>query len=148
MTTPVRSLAEQQKFRRIVFSSSFSFLFFPNNKNSAEFFGAFGSFIILDTRIHLLMVQPVSSLSSSVSAFVSILANRSSTAQPVLQVSLYSFLRIARPLRLPPIHPSTSFVPSTSFLSTVQVSYGLLFPPVWGFLLRPPLQVRFVALFV
>src|SRR5271170_3612862 len=33
-------------------------------------------------------------------------------------------------------------------LSTVQVSHGLLFPPVWGFLLRPPLQVRFVALFV
>src|SRR5271154_5558360 len=93
------------------FLSSFSFLFFPNNKNSAEFFCAFGSFNHSRYQCFLsLWFNPSQlSLSSSVSAFVSILANRSSTAQPVLQVSLYSFLRIAPPLRLPPsIHPSTS----------------------------------------
>src|SRR5271163_3458577 len=120
---------------------------FRTTKIRQNFFVPSAHSIILDTSVSSLhgSTRLSVSLSSSVSAFDSILANRSSTAQPVLQVSLYSFLRIARPLRLPPVHPSTSFVASTSSLSTVQVSYGLLFPPVWGFLLRPPLQVRFVA---
>src|SRR5271168_4546402 len=43
---------------------------------------------------------------------------------------LYVFLLFILPPRLLLRHP----------FSTVQVSYGLLFPPVWGFLLRPPLQ--------
>src|SRR5271155_5473626 len=74
--------------------------------------------IILDTSVSSLYgsTRLSVSLSSSVSAFVSILANRSSTAQPVLQVSLYSFLRIAHPLRLPlfvlpPRHLASTFCP-------------------------------------
>src|SRR5271170_5785968 len=96
-------LGRTTKIRQNFFLSSFAFLFFPNNKNSAEFFCAFGSFNHSRYQCFLsLWFNPSHlSLSSSVSAFVSMIANRSSTAQPVLQVSLYSFLRIAHPLRLP-----------------------------------------------
>jgi len=84
---------------------------FRTTKIRQNFFVPSAHSIILDTSVSSLhgSTRLSVSLSSSVSAFDSILANRSSTAQPVLQVSLYSFLRIAPPLRLPPsIHPSTS----------------------------------------
>src|SRR5271168_4546404 len=142
-------LGRTTKIRQNFFLSSFAFLFFPNNKNSAEFFCAFGSFNHSRYQCFLsLWFNPSQlSLSSSVSAFVSILADRSSTAQPVLQVSLYSFLRIARPLRLPPIHPSTSFVASTSFLDCS----GFLWPSLpsrLGFLAASPIAGSIRGLFI
>ena len=100
MPTSVRSLAEQQKFGRIFFFIiTFSpFSSTPNNKNSAEFFCAFGSFnhsryqcfISLYGSTRLNYPYPHRSRLSS------LLANRLS-AQPVL-VYPPSFLRITRPL--------------------------------------------------
>jgi hypothetical protein len=100
MTTSVRSLAEQQKFGRIFFHH-YSFLFFPNNKNSAEFFCAFGSFIILNTRFVSLWFNPSRYPYPRRSRLSYLPANRLSSAQPVLVLSVF----------VPTHHASSSFLP-------------------------------------
>ena len=101
MMTPVWSLAEEHKFGRIFFYHLSPFLSTPKNINSDEFFCAFGSsFIILDTRFHLFMVQPVSPILILIGLGFRIFSpNRSSSAQPVILV-LSTFV---------PMHHASSF---------------------------------------
>jgi hypothetical protein len=98
MTTSVRSLAEQQKFGRIFFHHHSPFSSFRTTKIRQNFFvpSAHSSFSIPVFRLSLWFNPRHLSL-SSISAFVSILANRLSRLNPS---SFYppSFLRITRPL--------------------------------------------------
>src|SRR5271170_1451293 len=109
--------------------SPFSFPFYSEEHKFRRIFCAFGSsFIILDTRFHLFMVQPVSVILILIGLGFRFYSRQSITsAQPVL---LYpsSFLRTMRPLR-PSIPPSPSSLLRHP-LSTVLVSRLL---SVWGF---------------
>jgi hypothetical protein len=85
------------------------------------------SFVSLSSALVLWFNPRQLSLSSSVSACVSILANRSSRLNPSSTFSPSSFLCTTRPLP-PSIHPSTSFVASTSCLDCS----GFPSPFLWG----------------
>jgi hypothetical protein len=87
----------------------------------------------------VLIVQPVSAILTLIGLGFRFYSRQSIiSAQPVLLLSVFVPTRYASSSS---IHPSTSFVARHPF-PTVLVP-GLL--SVWGFLLRPPLQVRFVA---
>jgi hypothetical protein len=115
MTTSVklgRTTKIRQNFFFIITFSPFSST--PNNKNSPEFFCAFGSF----NHSHvssLAMVQPVSPILILIGLGFRLYSRQSitygSTRPRFIRLRSYA----SRVLFVPSIHPSISFVASTSF---------------------------------
>ena len=137
MTTSVRSLAEQQKFGRIFFHHHLFLLslLLRTTKIRQNFFVPSAHSIILVFHLSLWFNPSHLSLSSSVSAFVSILANRLPTAQPVLVLSVFvpthhassSFLLFILPSRLllrHPVHDSITLRSWPSWVCRVSNAHG------------------------
>src|SRR5271167_2291442 len=90
--------------------SPFSFPFYSEEHKFRRIFCAFGSsFIILDTRFHLFMVQPVSAILIIIGLSFRFYSRQSiiygSTRPPSFSLS---FLRTTHPLLFPSIHHSSS----------------------------------------